>query len=124
MNEYYHIEGLQDVYLEDSWVRSIVYDGNAVIFQLDIVLLESHKNYSSPKPGEQYCYRSASLRFERATHVDWKQVYMKPSIDANKEVDFGNINSFQALQSTFLLSGDWGELELRCDELKLVVDVL
>jgi hypothetical protein len=121
---YHDIEVLQDVYLEDSWVHSIVYDGNSIVFCLDIILLKNHKQYSPPKPNEQYCYRSAYLKFDHLVTVDWKKVYMKASIDADNEFDFGNIDSFQSHQGVFLLSGDWGELEVQCGELKLIIHPL
>ncbi|UTW58743.1 hypothetical protein KFE96_00100 [Kordiimonas sp. SCSIO 12603] len=124
MNPYHQIEVLQDVYLEDSFVRSIVYDRNAIVFQLDLVLLECHAQYSAPKPSEEYCYRLADLRFERLARVVWNKIYMKASIDADNEIDFGNIDSFQSHQGAFFLSGDWGELEVQCSDLELIIHPL
>ncbi len=63
MTPYWRLGGLEDVYLEDSWVLDIVARPGTVRFDMDFVLRESHGSYHAPTPGEQYCYKRGRLLF-------------------------------------------------------------
>ena len=57
---YSELQGLEHVYLEDSYVLRIRWTGDAIIFWLEAILTEHHPDYVPPKPGERYCYREKS----------------------------------------------------------------
>lgn len=110
---YYQLEGLEHVYLEDSYVLDIRTDPTSVEFSLCVVLTEDHLLYRSPLPGEQYCYRRGLLRFPNVERVEWLEKSMMPSTDATGAVDYGNIDEFYLADGHYYLSGDWGRLEIK-----------
>jgi hypothetical protein len=109
---YYQLEGLEHVYLEDSYVLDIKIERSSVEFSLCVVLTEHHPLYASPAAGEQYCYRKGLLRFPNVEHVEWNERSMRPSTDATGAVDYGNIDEFYVIDEHYYLSGDWGRLEI------------
>src|SRR5438093_4099897 len=93
---YHALPGLGDYYLEDSYVLGIHLTGEALVFDLEVVLTESHPEYRPPAPGEQYCYRRGRLAFSDPrllAMVDTKP--FRPSTDATGERDFGNIDGLE-----------------------------
>lgn len=110
---YYQLEGLENVYLEDSYVLDIRTDPTSVEFSLCVVLTERHPLYRSPLPGEQYCYRRGLLRFRNVERIEWLEKSMMPSTDATGAVDYGNIDEFYLTDRHYYLSGDWGRLEIK-----------
>lgn len=111
--DYYNIEELENVYLEDSYVLRIKTDSNSAEFRLSVVLTENHPLYNPPKQDEYYCCKKAVLSFPAATEIIWVEVNIDPAIDANGEVDFGNIDSFFYNDQYYELSGSWGELKIQ-----------
>ena len=103
---------LAEVYLEDSWVLDITKNDDLVLFEMDFVLTERHNYFHPPKSGEQYCYRKGSLFFSSFSSAVLKLSNEKPSIDANGEIDLGNIHSFTAVNRKVSLEGDWGTLKV------------
>jgi hypothetical protein len=110
---YYQLEGLEHVYLEDSYVLDIKTDPASVEFLLCVVLTEHHPLYRFPSPAEQYCYRRGLLRFPNVERVEWLEKSMMPSTDATGAVDYGNIDEFYLADGDYYLSGDWGRLEIK-----------
>lgn len=112
MKNYYDIDGLENLYLEDSFVLGVAEQGVDIVFNMEFVLTENHPLYHKPRIGEHYCYRKGQLRFVSPTFIKWERSGKRGFIDKNKEVDFGNIDSFVSDGNKFILSGDWGELEI------------
>jgi hypothetical protein len=110
---YYQFEGLEHVYLEDSYVLDIRTDPMSVEFSLCVVLTEEHPLYRSPLSGEQYCYRRGLLRFSHVERVEWMEKSIMSSTDATGAVDYGNIDEFYLADGHYYLSGDWGRLEIK-----------
>lgn len=111
MSDYWTLPGLQDVYLEDSWVRRITVEPNLLRVELEVVLRESHTLYEPPPPGSQYCYRSGTLLFATAREVEW-QMGGSPASDASGEIDFGTLDVLQVDDGKYTLSGDFGEVRV------------
>ena len=109
---YYQLSGLENVYLEDSYVLGIQIIPSSVEFSLSVVLTEQHPLYSPPLPGERYCHRSGMLRFPNVKRVQWLEKSMMQYTDATGEVDYGNIDEFYLVDGHYYLSGDWGTLEV------------
>jgi hypothetical protein len=112
VNDYWHLPGFNDVYLEDSWVLNVLVDPALVRFTLNLVLRESHPLYNPPRVGEQYCCWRAELIFESATSVVWEQRGSPPAQDATGALDFGNIDSLQFDSNRYHLEGDWGTMRI------------
>jgi hypothetical protein len=114
MGEYRSIPGFEDIYLEDSWVLGVRAEPGRVVFDMELVLNESHPAYLPPNAGEQYCYRTGTIRFEKVEALNWtRQLVVKPAVDATGERDFGAIDVFGIEQGVYVLEGDFGRLEIR-----------
>ena len=109
---YYRLPGFEAVYLEDSYVLDIRANADSVDIFLDAVLTEQHAQYITPKPTEQYCYRSAHIYFSDVKKVTWVEKSMTPYKDPNGEVDYGNIDTFYFADGHYHLAGDWGVLDI------------
>lgn len=116
---YYQLPGLEQIYLEDSYVLNVEEAEDYIKFLLLLVLTEKHAAYTPPKPGEQYCYRNACLEFENASNIHWISRKMTPSTDAAGEIDYGNIDSMMFTGGTYYLSGSWGEIEITSSRPKI-----
>lgn len=121
MQSYENIDFLQAVYLEDSYVTSIKADEMTLEFEVELVLKPEHACFRTPIGNEEYCYKSATLKFENATSIRWKRIIMKASIDKELSIDFGNIDSFTFDDDTFYLEGDWGEVEVSGGQVALII---
>lgn len=109
---YSSLSQFENVYLEDSFVISIKTEENQAEFMIEAVLHEKHPLYSPPSAQEQYCYKLAKISFSNAKKVTWIEKKNSFFIDANNEVDYGNIDNFFYIGDHFYLSGDWGSLEI------------
>ncbi|WP_072804102.1 hypothetical protein [Rhodococcoides yunnanense] len=112
-NDYSHIKGLADIYLEDSFVLSISEAPNEIAFALDAVLTPANPQYQPPKPDEQYCYARGTLIFEDVTAVKWVTRSEQQYTDVTGDVDLGNIDSLNFEPGLYSVEGDWGSVEIR-----------
>lgn len=105
---------LQGVYLEDSWVLDVSPSEDACAFHLEAVLTPDHPRYRSPHAGEQQCYAGATLLLTSASPISFHRSDMQPATDATGESDWGNIDTFEAVDweghHAWSLHGAWGEL--------------
>lgn len=111
MADYWNLRGFEDLYLEDSWVLEIRATAGLLIIQADLVLRESHPFYEAPKPGEQYCYRRGTIRFEGITDLTWTGQGAPPGVDASGEQDLGSFDQFSVAGSAYRIRGDFGRIE-------------
>jgi hypothetical protein len=115
---YDDLPGLRGYYLEDSYVLAIRLSGDELAFDLEIVLLTDHPEYSPPKPGEQHCYRTGRLSFPCPTEVrfDGSSIALRPTVDMDGSVDLGNIDSLVRIEvGRYDVSGDWGSIKVRSE---------
>lgn len=124
--QYYNVPSLKNVYLEDSYVIDIREGPVAIEFILDLVLTEFHSAYEPPAAGTQYCYRAAKLIFPNLKTVHWTRRSMRPAVDADSRVDYGNIDSLEVSNGRYTMEGDWGRVEIVSDEpeIEFVLDAL
>ena len=94
MPGYAQIAGLENVYLEDSWVLGVHESDGGLSFDLEAVLTEGHPQWNQPKPGEVYCYRRLALIFPSVRGVEWIERGTRPATDATGEQDWGHIDTF------------------------------
>jgi hypothetical protein len=110
MRNYWELPEFADLYLEDSWVLEVSASNRSAVFVLDLVLKEGHPSWRPPRPGEQHCYRRASLRFDEAHAVAFRPSGLPPAIDAESETGLGNIGSMTWDDDGYHLEGSWGTL--------------
>lgn len=116
--------GLENVYLEDSYVLDIQIRVSSVLFVILAVLTEEHPEFSPPPPEQQYCYRRAELSFSDAKRIECVLESITAATDVTETVDYGNIDEFYLADGQYHLSGDWGRLAIRSTAPLLQVSVL
>lgn len=108
------------LYLEDSFVLQIVELPDLVSFQMEFVLTKEHSGYQEPSDNEMYCYRNGVINFIAPEKVHWEHRNQKIiSIDANDEIDFGNIDIFFKCGDDYLLEGDWGRVLISAKKIEV-----
>lgn len=116
MSDYSDVLVLSSVYLEDSYVMDVRVTRDTVTFVLEAVLADDHPRYQSPRPGEHYCYVSASLIFCDVVSLRWLGEKSRVFTDAAGEQDMGNIDSLKWENDRWRAVGDWGEVLIVTDE--------
>ena len=112
MQDYNELPGLENVYLEDSWVLGIAETDDSLSFTLEAVLTPEHARYIAPPPNLQHCYVDAVLTFAGATEIRWLRRSDKVAVDATGEADHGNIDALVCDGDHFALEGDWGQVQV------------
>lgn len=120
MKNYDQIPTLKNIYLEDSHIIDVVEKVNELVFIVDFVILETHKEYSEPKKGEQYCYLRGSIKFKNCK-FKWNEKNMNSVPGINKEEDFGNIDSYRFDSQKHYLIGEWGNISIETSFLPCIV---
>jgi hypothetical protein len=121
MRPYTELAGLADIVLEESYVLSVRAQPGELTLDVDFVLACEHQAYSPPPPSEVECFRRGSLRFAAVERIVWNDQGSPPAIDASGERDFGHIDSFEWEDDEYLLSGDWGRIEVKARGVKVVL---
>jgi len=112
MSNYYEWSDFKDIYLEDSYVLGIEESDTEFIFIVEMVLKENHPRYTSPNPGEQYCYKKGKIVFQELESIEWISRNTQLFTDANDSEDYGNIDLFNLSIEGYHLVGDWGEVKV------------
>jgi hypothetical protein len=122
MAAYYELPGLEQIYLEDSFVLGVEILPGTVRVRLDVVLREGHQSYVAPGADEQYCFRKGVLRLEEVAEVTWRMPTGPPAIDASGDTDYGGIDSYEVDDSVHRIMGEIGELSVTCGRYSLQLD--
>lgn len=120
---YSELPGLDQVYLEDSFVLGVAVAPGLVDVLLDVVLREGHPAYKRPDGGEQYCFRRGTLRFYDVTEVQWRMPAGRPALDASGDTDYGGLDEFVLDRATRRLVGEIGEIAIVCGGQTLNLDL-
>ena len=110
---YWELQGFADIYLEDSYVLSIHEEPRGLIFDMEIVLRESHAQYHPPIPGERYCYSRGQIAFDDVRNIEWIERRNSMSADANGDRDLGNIDTLFLKDGWYFIDGDWGRVKVQ-----------
>jgi len=121
MMSYETIPGLEDLYLEDSFILEVEERAGVLRLHMEFVLTPNHAEYEPPKPGEHHCYRRGVLAFRDVEQASWTGPGLKPSRDANGEIDFGNIDSLVVDGNTYRIEGDFGRVTVLASALDLTL---
>ncbi|MFV0317865.1 MAG: hypothetical protein ACK5O2_13010 [Microthrixaceae bacterium] len=119
MAAYYELPGLEQIYLEDSFVLGVAILPGSVRVQLDVVLREGHPSYVAPVDNEQYCFRKGALTLEEVSEVTWYMPPGPPAIDASGDTDYGGVDSYEVEGSVHRITGEIGELTVTCGRYSL-----
>jgi hypothetical protein len=110
---YDELPGLEDVYLEDSFVREIVESDTYVSFTLVVALLKDHPLWEDPPRGERHCYRLGALTFPAVRSKKWHERAAPAYSDRGGALDQGNIDVLVAEPGGFYhVEGEWGSLDV------------
>lgn len=121
MNNYFEIDDLRYVYLEDSFVLNITESDNEIEYEIEFVLTENHPLYSAPLNTEVYCYKKGVLLFRGVSSVIWESRSENQFVDKNDEIDYGNIDCFTFSGQNFNLSGDWGVISFKANSVDIIL---
>ncbi len=119
---YFQMPGFESVYLEDSFVLGVTATPGLLIVDLDVVLTEDHPSYKPPPPNEHHCYRRGQIRFHGVRRLHWIAGGTRPAIDASGVADYGGVHELSADGSSFVLTGDFGNIDVEALECVLVLD--
>jgi hypothetical protein len=113
---YWQFPGFENIYLEDSYVLSIINAKTSIQILLEAVLTENHPLYTQALPGEQYCYRRMTVNFPHPQTYDLVLNNISPIVDPDDgSVDYGNIDEFFRADDKYYLRGEWGGLTIVSD---------
>ena len=114
-------EILRDLYLCDIYVLEIRASRGVLAITVEFALAPEHPAYTSPRPGEQYCYLNGVLLFEKVTDLSWSgQLSSRPSQDPDGSIDYGNIDALTMEGTRYMVHGDLGAIELRASTMRIV----
>lgn len=119
IDNYYNWVAFKYIYLEDSFVLKVEETAQSVAFIVDAVLNEEHPLYSLPKNGEVYCYHKATIIFPNPVLVTWGNRSIIPE-EITDENDLGNIDIFYKNDNGYYLEGDWGDVWIKSDTVKII----
>lgn len=114
------LKALSEIYLEDSYVLQIRERASEIEFEMEFVLRPGHVFFREPEEDEKYCYRRGLIRLSGCTDVKWSK-RSDVNVDANNEIDFGNIDVFDRDGGRINMSGDWGTLSLKSNQVLVFI---
>jgi hypothetical protein len=83
---------------------------------MDFVLSENHPKHQYPKNGEKYYYKNGVLIFNNINIFKFCLINVV-SVDLYGTVDIDNIDFLIWSGERYILTGDWGDLDLICKNL-------
>jgi hypothetical protein len=119
MVHYSDLPDLNAIYLEDSYLLGLEELPESLRFDMLFVLTEQHPLYAPPKADEQYCYRRGQLIFGDFPTVEWVDRSLRPNVDVDGQVDYGNIDFWIFEDGRFRLGGSWGEIGVSTNALSV-----
>ena len=117
------IDVFKGIDLNDSFVLNWSHEGNQLIFYLEASIWPGSKYYTGVKKGEYTCYRQATLAFVGINDISGLLPIetAASTTDPDGSVDYGTIESFQAFDGMFELSGDFGKVKILGGEFRFEV---
>ncbi|MGH1451356.1 MAG: hypothetical protein ACRBBM_18280 [Pseudomonadaceae bacterium] len=108
------IDLFRGIDLNDSFVLGWHYEGDRLVFNLEVSVWPESKYYYAPKDGEYTCYRKGNLIFEGVKSVRGllSMAEANRSTDATGECDYGNIDTLLIQSESAQIIGDFGSVEI------------
>ncbi|MCS5718828.1 hypothetical protein N1027_11850 [Herbiconiux sp. CPCC 205763] len=120
MPNYVTLPALQHFVLEESWVASIEVRSGIVELDVDLAYAADHPELRPPREGEYAYFRRGAIRFTGVSSVAWKDME-GPATDAAGVKDWGHIDTFDWIGTTFELEGDFGAIEIEANALDVIL---
>ncbi len=120
--QYFEIENLNKVYLEDSHLLDVKMHNECIVFKIDFVLKSKNKfYYSPPREGEMYSYKEGELVFKDVKKYNWisNNLLNAKCEDMDGKVSFGNIDELKIENNHAYINGSFGELEIYYESIKI-----
>lgn len=114
-----YLAEFQAAYLEDSYFLGIMAEGCDLRIKMLLALAAHHPDYAEPLEGEQHCYRSGSILFERPVNIELRA--KRPAIlkDPNGTLDFGGFEMHRTNANQYLVETEWFEARLEAERVKV-----
>ena len=112
MRDYVEDPRLSEVLLEESHVLRIDSGAHFVHFTMEFAVTTRHRLYRPPPPTEYLCYHRGRLLFDSGVVSAFDFNPRSRSVDANGEVDFGQIDAMRFDADRYILEGDRGDLDI------------
>jgi hypothetical protein len=111
------------VLITDTFVLGWHREADRLVFAVLASLWPGHPDYVPPRPGEWTCYKLARVVFEGVRAVDG---LLDPSAaprytDGDGSQDFGSIDELAAEPGGYRIAGDFGEVHVKADSVRLEV---
>lgn len=118
------MECFRGIDLNDSFVLSWKVEKRRLCFVLEASIWPGSEHYQPPEKKEYTCYRPATLYFRDCDSVSGLNAMseVRPSVDTNGEVDYGNIDSLTQIPGGFEILGDFGNVLVKGGQLDFRVE--
>jgi len=122
MKNYFFKDILKGYVFEESYVLDISSSEKNVSFEIDALVSKEHKEFGKLKNKDQE-YQFVMLEFVNCDMINWISLDLEKarSFDADKEIDYGSIDQFKYENNNYFLEGDWGQVKIQTDEVRLTV---
>ena len=119
---YADFQGFEHIYLEDSFIHKIYEHKDQLIFDGDFVLTSKHPLYRLPDLGIYHCYCLGRILFNSVLNSIWlrKSAWIQDYVD--REIDLGNIDNLDFVDGYYLISGEWGEIQVQSTQPFIVLN--
>jgi hypothetical protein len=110
-DEYPELKGIM---FDDSFVLGWKFSEQEFCIDIELSIWPESEFYSKPVHQEYTCYKKAQLVFKEFETLEGlvEQADAMQSTDATKEVDYGNIDYFDAEGKNFRLTGAFGDVSI------------
>jgi hypothetical protein len=110
---YSDLPGLEEVYLEASFVHDVLEEPHELRFILQLALSPHHPLYEPRKTQAAYCFRTGILTFPEVRRITWHKREVQVFTDAGGAADRGGIDVLVADPRGFYhLEGDFGIVDV------------
>ncbi len=114
MTDWTELEIFKGIDLFDSFILHWHYENHTFTINLDASIWPQSKHYEKPKLNEYTCYKKAILKFSNIKKLTGLKTMqqVKPAIDANNELDYGEIEYLSKTEEGFHIIAEFGDVEI------------
>ncbi|MBE9113315.1 hypothetical protein IQ273_28465 [Nodosilinea sp. LEGE 07298] len=126
MIQWRNIEVFRGIDLNDSCVLSWKLEPTQLVFELDVSVWPESQFYTTPKPNEYTCYRTARLIFRGCEKITGLHAMgdVRPTVDPDNTIDYDNIDALNQEEAVIRVYGNFGEVEIQGGSFDLEFDAV
>ena len=123
MTDWTEIELFKGIDLYDSFILHWEYKNNTFTINLEASIWPQSQHYEKPKENEYTCYKKAILKFSYIKEITGLKAMqeVKPTIDANNEIDYGEIEHLVRTKNGFHIIAEFGDVVISGGQLSFSV---